>query len=223
MFFVTATGLLPQDTDTAFDIHDARTCGRASPCQIAPGAASIEVRLRRNLSPRHRRARPPRAAPRAPRPSKRPGNPPPHSPAKAGAGTATGEPAAKPLTRKQKLAKAIRNVSGGSAGGLKRKAGLRTRVRRRYRPQKWPTPTRPVRKHRRWPRHQRGRTLNDQLSRDPPLSSRVKRTVVSVLPRDAAMIALRRGTTIRIRGLVVHLALETAPGPCSRAEGVISV
>jgi hypothetical protein len=32
VFFLTAAQLLPQDTDTAFDIYDARVCTQASPC-----------------------------------------------------------------------------------------------------------------------------------------------------------------------------------------------
>ncbi len=36
VFFVSASQLLPQDTDTAFDIYDARTCTGASPCLTVP-------------------------------------------------------------------------------------------------------------------------------------------------------------------------------------------
>jgi hypothetical protein len=36
VFFVTAAQLLPQDTDTAFDIYDARECSQASPCLSPP-------------------------------------------------------------------------------------------------------------------------------------------------------------------------------------------
>ncbi len=36
VFFVTEANLLPQDTDTAFDMYDARSCAPASPCQTAP-------------------------------------------------------------------------------------------------------------------------------------------------------------------------------------------
>ncbi len=35
-FFVTESNLLPQDTDTAFDIYDARVCSTALPCQTVP-------------------------------------------------------------------------------------------------------------------------------------------------------------------------------------------
>ena len=40
VFFVTAAQLLPQDTDTAFDIYDARVCTQASPCLTPPTPAS---------------------------------------------------------------------------------------------------------------------------------------------------------------------------------------
>jgi DNA-binding beta-propeller fold protein YncE len=36
VFFITAAQLLPQDTDTAFDIYDARICTQASPCLTPP-------------------------------------------------------------------------------------------------------------------------------------------------------------------------------------------
>ena len=36
VFFLTQDRLLPQDTDTAFDIYDARECGSAGPCLTAP-------------------------------------------------------------------------------------------------------------------------------------------------------------------------------------------
>ena len=39
VFFVTASQLLAQDTDTAYDIYDARECSQASPCQSAPVSA----------------------------------------------------------------------------------------------------------------------------------------------------------------------------------------
>jgi hypothetical protein len=36
VFFLTAAQLLPQDTDTAFDIYDARVCTQQSPCLTPP-------------------------------------------------------------------------------------------------------------------------------------------------------------------------------------------
>ena len=38
VFFLTAARLLPQDTDTAFDIYDARVCTQASPCLTPPSS-----------------------------------------------------------------------------------------------------------------------------------------------------------------------------------------
>jgi hypothetical protein len=39
VFFLTASQLLPQDTDTAFDVYDARVCTTASPCLTPPSPA----------------------------------------------------------------------------------------------------------------------------------------------------------------------------------------
>jgi hypothetical protein len=39
VFFLTAAQLLPQDTDTAFDIYDARVCTEAEPCLTPPPPA----------------------------------------------------------------------------------------------------------------------------------------------------------------------------------------
>jgi hypothetical protein len=48
VFFITAAQLLPQDTDTAFDIYDARECSEASPClspaaPVQPGCSSASA------------------------------------------------------------------------------------------------------------------------------------------------------------------------------------
>ncbi len=40
VFFLTAAQLLRQDTDTAFDVYDARVCTQASPCLTPPSPAS---------------------------------------------------------------------------------------------------------------------------------------------------------------------------------------
>jgi hypothetical protein len=40
VFFLTAAQLLPQDTDTAFDIYDARVCTESLPCLNRPAPAS---------------------------------------------------------------------------------------------------------------------------------------------------------------------------------------
>jgi hypothetical protein len=41
VFFLTETRLLPQDTDTAFDIYDARECSEASPCLTPPESPPV--------------------------------------------------------------------------------------------------------------------------------------------------------------------------------------
>jgi hypothetical protein len=40
VFFLTQAQLLPQDTDTAFDIYDARACRQTAPCLAPPTAAT---------------------------------------------------------------------------------------------------------------------------------------------------------------------------------------
>ncbi len=106
VFFVTAAQLLPQDTDTAFDIYDARECSQASPCQTPaapaePGCSTADA---------CRAASPPVQAPVAPGGSGTftgPGNivvpPPPAKQEQKGA-----KSTAKTPTRAQKLAKALK-------------------------------------------------------------------------------------------------------------------
>ena len=42
VFFLTAAQLVPQDTDTTFDIYDARVCTPSSPCLSPPAASTPE-------------------------------------------------------------------------------------------------------------------------------------------------------------------------------------
>jgi hypothetical protein len=51
VFFVTAAQLLPQDTDTAFDIYDARECTEASPCLSPPAAGPAPCASAETCSP----------------------------------------------------------------------------------------------------------------------------------------------------------------------------
>lgn len=39
VFFLTASKLLPQDTDSSYDVYDARVCSASSPCQVPPTPA----------------------------------------------------------------------------------------------------------------------------------------------------------------------------------------
>jgi hypothetical protein len=109
VFFVTQAQLLPQDTDSAFDIYAARECTAGSPCLTpptppAPGCGEAET---------CRPAQPPQQIPGGPGGSAMfsgPGNAAPPAPAKQqvqGAKGGTKAPA-KPLSRAQKLSKALK-------------------------------------------------------------------------------------------------------------------
>ena len=103
VFFLTAAQLSPQDTDTAFDIYDARVCASSSPCLTPPPPAPAGCSEADACRP----ASPPTQAPDGPPGSASytgPGNvtpPPPKHEAKATKTTV------KPPTRAQQLAKAL--------------------------------------------------------------------------------------------------------------------
>jgi sugar lactone lactonase YvrE len=104
-FFVTESKLLPQDTDTAFDIYDARVCTPGSPCLTPPPSAPAGCSEAGTCRP----ASPSQEAPGGPSGTATfsgPGNAAPPPPAKQqvkGAKTGT-----KPLTRAQKLTNALK-------------------------------------------------------------------------------------------------------------------
>lgn len=104
-FFLTAAQLLPQDTDTAFDVYDARVCAQASPCLGAPPPPQPGCTAASACRP----AQPSQQAPIAPAGTaivSAPGavtpSPPKQSP------PAVKVTAPKPLTRAQKLANAMK-------------------------------------------------------------------------------------------------------------------
>jgi DNA-binding beta-propeller fold protein YncE len=106
VFFLTAAQLLPQDTDTAFDIYDARVCTQESPCLPPPPPAPAGCGSAAACRP----GAPPQQAPIGAAGSARfsgPGNPliqpPPATQEVKATKTST-----KPLTRAQKLADALR-------------------------------------------------------------------------------------------------------------------
>ncbi len=106
VFFITAGQLLPQDTDAAFDIYVARICIASSPCQSPPPPGRPPCGSEEAC----RAAPPPVQAPVTPGGSLTATGanivaPPPAPPAKGGKG---GAKTSKPLTRQQKLAKALK-------------------------------------------------------------------------------------------------------------------
>ena len=142
-FFLTAAQLLPQDTDTAFDIYDARVCTQESPCltppnPAPPGCSSTDAC--------------------------RPAEPSQQAPLGAG-GTATvaspgnmiGAPATggvksskkykpKPITRAQKLASAMRSCRRQHPHSKKKRARCEAQARRKYGIQEKAKKTRKARK-----------------------------------------------------------------------------
>jgi len=108
VFFVTQSNLLPQDTDTAFDIYDARTCTESSPCQTIPAPAPAPCAESETCRPATPATQIPGGAGGSSTFSG-PGNPaaslPSHVEAK---GVQRTEPKSKALTRKQKLDRALK-------------------------------------------------------------------------------------------------------------------
>jgi hypothetical protein len=129
VFFLTASQLLPQDTDSAFDIYDARVCSTGSPCQSppppAPADCSSEEGCRPALPPQQAAIGPAGTATLAAQANIGP------RPAEATVGSAATRP--KPvLTRAQKLTRALK-----ACKKLKARKKLRAcerRARRAYSP-----------------------------------------------------------------------------------------
>ena len=133
VFFLTEANLLPQDTDTAFDIYDARTCTGASPCLSVPapvtgGCAQTEA------------CRP--AGPSVSIPGETagtaafsgPGNLP--VPQRRVLAATTSKPATKSLTRGQKLAKALRLCRRAHPHSRAKRQACERLAHKRYAPRK---------------------------------------------------------------------------------------
>jgi DNA-binding beta-propeller fold protein YncE len=129
VFFVTESPLLPQDTDTAFDIYDARECTTLSPCLTPPAAGEAPCAETETCRP-------------APPAKQIPGGP-SGTAAFSGAGNVVaGTPpakhgvkankAAKPLTQAQKLKQALRSCRKRYAHSKKRRAACERKARKRY-------------------------------------------------------------------------------------------
>jgi hypothetical protein len=105
VFFLTAAQLLPQDTDTAFDVYDARVCTSSSPCLAPPQPASAGCEGVATCRP----AAPAQQAPLGPSGSATvsgQGTAKAAQPSSGNLGAETSKP--KPLTRPQKLARALK-------------------------------------------------------------------------------------------------------------------
>ena len=107
VFMLTASQLVPQDRDTAFDVYDARVCTSESPCLTPP----VETHTACEEKPSEATCKPPSATQPA-----LPSAPPSSLPGAGNAGThevlglTVSKPGtgSKPLTRAQKLAKALK-------------------------------------------------------------------------------------------------------------------
>ena len=130
VFFLTAAQLSPQDTDTAFDIYDARVCITGSPCltpapPAPPGCDSADAC--RPAEP----AQPARIEPSGSAVLTGPGNPvAPATPANGVKSAKTNKPRA--LTNAQKLAKALEICKRRYPHAKHRRAGCEAQMRRRY-------------------------------------------------------------------------------------------
>jgi hypothetical protein len=129
VFFITAARLLPQDTDTAFDIYDARECTASSPCLSLPRGEEAGCDETDTCRP----AIPAEQIPTGPAGSaiaSGPGNAVmPAAPAKQ---QVQARKAVRPLTRKQKLARALRSCRKRHPHSKKRRAECERNARRRY-------------------------------------------------------------------------------------------
>ena len=129
VFFLTAAQLLPQDTDTAFDIYDARVCTQASPCLTPPEAAApgcSEADACRPAQP----AQPiPGAAPFTASFSG-PGNV--GSPTPQAKQESKGVKQTKPLTSAQKLTKALVSCRKQHTHSEKKRKACESQARKRF-------------------------------------------------------------------------------------------
>jgi hypothetical protein len=130
VFFLTAAQLLPQDTDTAFDIYDARICTQESPCLSTALQAPAPCGTTEGCRP----ASPSQQAPAGPSGTAAftgPGNiaPPVGKQEVKGIRTST-----KPLTQAQKLANALQACKKQHPHSTKRRHACEAYARKLYGP-----------------------------------------------------------------------------------------
>jgi phosphodiesterase/alkaline phosphatase D-like protein len=107
VFFVTEAQLLPQDTDTAFDIYDARECSEGSPCLTPPSPPQPPCGQTSSCRP----AQPAQSIPAAPGGSATflgQGNIKAQAPVALKQQVQGSKAGAKPLTRAQRLSRALK-------------------------------------------------------------------------------------------------------------------
>jgi hypothetical protein len=133
VFFVTAERLSRQDTDTAYDIYDARECTTGSPCLSAPPSPPLPCAETQACRP----AEPTKPLPGGPAGTatfKGPGNtisqPPP---AQARHGVEAKRIVKRSLTRAQKLARALQGCRKRYHHVRRKREGCERAARRRYR------------------------------------------------------------------------------------------
>ena len=131
-FFVTESNLLPQDTDTAFDIYDARICSAESPCQTVPSPPPPPCEATETCRP----ATPPVGLP-GPGAGSASFSGPGNSPAKAAPqdrvqSEQKSKPKSKPLTRRQKLSRALSACRKRYGHSRKKRAACERTAQRQY-------------------------------------------------------------------------------------------
>jgi phosphodiesterase/alkaline phosphatase D-like protein len=129
VFFVTEANLLPQDTDTAFDIYDARECTEASPCLTPPAPAPPSCAEAATCRP----AEPAQTIPGGPSGTAAfsgPGNAESH--ASPPAQETKANKTSKPLTNSEKLSKALKACRKRYAHAKRVRKKCESTARKRY-------------------------------------------------------------------------------------------
>ncbi len=130
VFFLTAAQLSSQDTDTAFDVYDARVCTQASPCLTPPEPSPPGCSETEACRPAQLAQPIPGAAPSSASASG-PGNPVPPPPAKH---AIEAKKVSKSLTRTQMLKRALNSCRKHDAHSKHRRRACEAHARRLFGP-----------------------------------------------------------------------------------------
>jgi hypothetical protein len=134
-FFITAAHLRPQDTDTAFDIYDARRCTPTSPCLVPPDAPPPPCST--NETCQQAQSASPETSTAGSATFSGPANLVPQIASEGAQITKPNTPAThKPLTRQQKLALALKACARRYPHAHKKRAACQSRARKRLMPKK---------------------------------------------------------------------------------------